>query len=332
VTHKPDMIAVVIGRNEGDRLRRSLESVQAAGLRVVYSDSASTDASCELARTLHVPAIQLDSTRPLSAGRGRNEGLREALSRWPEAKYVLFLDGDCILEPSFPRAAIAAFQQHPACAIVTGHLSERHPEATIYNRLCAIEWRSPAGKIDNMNRLGGIMVARISAFQEVGGFNLDAIAGEEPDLGVRLALAGYSIFKIDEPMATHDAQLKSFGQWWTRAVRGGHALAHRYAVHGRTKYHDGRRELASDLFWGLALPLTIVVLIWPTYGVSFLGLGAYGLLFSRMFRTYRRAGLSGSDAALVARYTLYSKFAHILGIARYCRNRLGGEFKIIEYK
>jgi GT2 family glycosyltransferase len=327
-----DMIAVVIGRNEGDRLKGSLESVQAAGLHVVYSDSASTDGSRELAGTLRVPAIQLDSSRPLSAGRGRNEGLRGALSRWPDAKYVLFLDGDCILEPRFPREAIAAFQQHPACAIVTGHLSERYPEASIYNQLCAIEWRSPAGKIENMNRLGGIMAVRISAFEEVGGFNLEAIAGEEPDLGVRLGLAGYSIIKLDEPMATHDAQLKRFSQWWTRAVRGGHALAHRYAVNGRTKYRDGRRELASDLFWGVALPLGLIALIWPTYGVSFLGFAAYGLLFSRVYRSYRRSGLSASDAALVARFTLYSKFAHIVGIARYCRNRLRGEFRIIEYK
>jgi len=327
-----EMIAVVIGRNEGDLLKRSLQSVRAAGLPVVYSDSASTDGSREIARTFRVPTIQLDPRRPLSAGRGRNEGLGEALRRWPDAKYALFLDGDCVLEPRFPGAAIAAFRQNSQCAIVTGHLSEQHPEASVYNRLCAIEWRSPAGQIENMNRLGGIMVVRISAFQEVGGFNLDAIAGEEPDLGVRLKLAGYSIIKIDEAMATHDAQLKSFSQWWTRAVRGGHALAHRYAMHGRTKYRDGRRELASDLFWGLALPTAIMVLIWPTSGVSFLGLGAYGLLFLRIYRTYRQSGLSESDAALVARFTLYSKFAHIVGIARYCRNRLTGEFRIIEYK
>ena len=193
------MIAVVIGRNEGDRLRASLQSVQGAGLPVVYSDSASKDESRELADELGVPVIQLRVDKPLSAGRGRNEGLREAHGRWPDAKYVLFLDGDCILDPGFSRAAVATFEQHPTCAIVTGHLTERHPEASIYNRLCAIEWRSPAGPIEDMNGLGGIMAARISAFEEVQGFNLDAIAGEEPDLGIRLKLAGYSIMKIDQP-------------------------------------------------------------------------------------------------------------------------------------
>jgi GT2 family glycosyltransferase len=276
--------------------------------------------------------IELDPAKPFSAGRGRNEGVDEALRRWPGAAYVMFLDGDCVLDRAFPAAAAATLDEHADCAIVTGHLSERAPDASIYNRLCAIEWRSPAGRIDNMNNLGGIMVARLSAFRDVGGFNLRAIAGEEPDLGVRLRLKGYSIIKIDEPMATHDAHIVSFAQWWTRAVRGGHALAHRYASHGRSEMRDGRREILSDLFWGLALPLAIAVLLWPTRGASLIGLAAYAALGLRVYRRYRGSGLSPSDAALVSRFILLSKLAHVAGIARYCRNRLRGEFRIIEYK
>jgi GT2 family glycosyltransferase len=326
------MIAVVIGRNEGARLGPSLRSVQAVGLPVVYADSGSADGSPDAAKGLGVPVVDLSPDRPFSAGRGRNEGLAEALRRWPRARYVMFLDGDCVLDQRFPAAAAAIFQQDGDCAIVTGHLTERHPDASVYNRLCAIEWRSPAGPIENMNGLGGIMAARISAFECIGGFNLDAIAGEEPDLGARLRLAGFSIIKIDAPMATHDAQIMTFGQWWTRAVRGGHALAHRYARHGRTPLRDGRRELISDLFWGLGLPGAILLLLWPTRGFSLLGLGGYALLFWRVYRNYQRAGLDGSDALLVARFIVYSKFAHVLGIARYCWNRLRGEFRIIEYK
>src|SRR5205085_11086955 len=173
----------------------------------VYVDSGSSDGSPAVARQLGVAAIELDPGRPFSAARGRNEGLREALRRRPAASFVMFLDGDCVLDADFPAAAVRTFEQHPECAIVTGHLSERHPEASIYNRLCAIEWRSPAGRIENMNALGGIMAARIAALAEVGGFNEEAIAGEEPDLGVRLGLAGHSIIKVDRPMATHDAQM-----------------------------------------------------------------------------------------------------------------------------
>jgi GT2 family glycosyltransferase len=183
-----------------------------------------------------------------------------------------------------------------------------------------------------MNALGGIMAARISAFREVGRFDEQAIAGEEPDLGVRLGLAGYSIIKIDRAMATHDAQMLRFSQWWRRAVRSGHALAHRYARHGRTQFRDGLKELRSVLFWGFLLPLAILVLLWPTRGLSLLLLGGYALLGWRVFRHYSRSGLPRSDALLATRFILYSKFAEFAGVLRYCVNRLRGRFQIIEYK
>ena len=332
MTAHRSIVGVVIGRNEGERLEPSLRSVEQAGLALVYVDSGSNDGSPSVARQLGVPVVELDPARPFSAARGRNEGLDEALRRWPGANFVLFLDGDCILDRGFPGAAIKAFEQDPRCAIVTGHLSERHPEASIYNRLCAIEWRSPPGQIQNMNALGGIMAARISAFRDVGGFNEQAIAGEEPDLGVRLGLAGYSIVKIDQPMATHDAQILHFGQWWRRAVRAGHALAHRYARHGRTPFRDGQREIRSVLFWGFLFPSLILVLIWPSRGLSLILLGGYALLGRRIYHYYLGTGVPRTDALLAARFIVYGKFAEFLGILRYCLNRLRGRFHIIEYK
>jgi glycosyltransferase involved in cell wall biosynthesis len=326
------MAAVVIGRNEGERLQPSLRSVLDAGLPLVYVDSGSSDCSVAVARSLGIPVVELDPSRPFSAGRGRNEGLIEAQRLWPGTEYVLFLDGDCILEPGFPAAAAATFQSEADCAIVTGHLSERFPDRSVYNRLCAIEWRSPPGRMQNMNALGGIMAARVSAFLSMGGFNLTAIAGEEPDLGARLLLAGHSVVKIDEPMATHDAQMLRFSQWWKRALRGGHAIAHRYASHGRSKLRDGGRELRSALFWGFLLPLLIVALLWPTRGLSLFLLAGYPYLGWRIYRYYSRTGLSRSDALLVARFIVYAKVPEFLGIVRYGLNRARGRFHIIEYK
>ena len=326
------MISVVIGRNEGERLEPSLRSVQAAGLPLVYVDSGSSDGSPAIARNLGVPVVELDPSRPFSAARGRNEGLREALQRWPGAELVFFLDGDCVLDPAFPTAAANTFEEHADCAIVTGHLSERAPEASIYNRLCALEWRSPAGRMEDVNSLGGIMAVRISAFREVGGFNEQAIAGEEPDFGVRLALSGYSLIKIDCPMATHDAQMLTFRQWWIRSVRGGHALAHRYARHGQTRFRDCRRELISALFWGFALPVAVLLLLIPTRGLSLLLLAGYGFIGWRVYRYYKRSGVSSSDAWLASQFNIYSRFAHFVGVLRFCLNRLRGRFHIIEYK
>src|SRR4029077_9714077 len=121
------------------------------------------------------------------------------------------------------------------------------PEASVYNRLCALEWRSPAGRIDNFAALGGIMVARISDVRAVGGFNEQVIAGEDSELGVRLALAGHCAIKLDVPMATHDARMMRFGEWWKRSVRAGHCFAQRFAINGRTPLRDCRRELISSV-------------------------------------------------------------------------------------
>jgi len=327
-----NIAAVVIGRNEGQRLKLSLCSVQNAGLPVVYVDSGSTDGSLALAAELALPVVALDPARPFSAARARNEGLTEAIRRWPGKELILFLDGDCVLDSDFPGAAEAIFEQHSNSALVTGQLSERHPERSVYNKLCAIEWRSAAGPIVNMNALGGIMVVRASAFTAVGGFDEDAIAGEEPDLGVRLALAGYSMIKIDVPMAMHDANILTFRQWWKRAVRSGHALSHRYAQHGKTAFRDGRRELLSALFWAFAVPAATLILCWPTHGLSLLLLGGYVVLGWRVYEHYLRAGFSTSDAWLASRFIIYGKFAQVVGIVRYWRARRRGRFEIIEHK
>ena len=323
---------VVIGRNEGERLIASLQSVQKADLPVIYVDSGSSDGSPGRARSLGLHVVELDPARPFSAARGRNEGLSEAARLWPQTQYVMFLDGDCILEPDFPAAAAEKFDEDPQCAIVTGHLSERSENSSIYNRMCAIEWRGAPGFIENMNGLGGIMAVRASAFEEVGGFNDQAISGEEADLGVRLRLRGYSIIKIDRPMATHDAQMHRFGQWWTRAVRNGHSLAHRYASHGRTRFRDGLSGLRSAIFWGFALPVLILLLLLPTRGLSLVLLGGYLVLFWRIYRHYVDEGHSPSDARLMARFLIYAKFAEFLGAVRYCLNRARGRFHIIEWK
>src|SRR5437660_1780252 len=105
-------VAVVIGRNEGELLKHSLDSVRSANLLVVYVDSGSTDGSAALSRDLDVATVELSPDRPFSAARGRNEGVEEALRRWPSSQYILFLDGDCTLEPGFAAAALETSQHN----------------------------------------------------------------------------------------------------------------------------------------------------------------------------------------------------------------------------
>src|SRR5688572_19405439 len=88
---------VIIGRNEGERLRACLASTSPhvpAGRRV-YVDSGSTDGSIELASSMDFEVVPLDTTKPFTAARGRNAGFERLLQLAPDTAYVQFVDGDC---------------------------------------------------------------------------------------------------------------------------------------------------------------------------------------------------------------------------------------------
>ena len=67
--------------------------------------------------------------------------------------------------------------------MVCGRRRERFPDRSIYNRLCDIEWDTPIGRA---NACGGDAMIRADAFAQVDGYRADLIAGEEPELCLRL--------------------------------------------------------------------------------------------------------------------------------------------------
>jgi len=324
---------VVIGRNEGERLRSCLAALPLDLCPVVYVDSGSTDGSLQLAMAFGARGVALDMSLPFTAGRARNEGLRALLAMAPDVEFVQFIDGDCTLMPRWLDAAGDAMAADPRRAVVIGQLSERQPDASVYNRLCALEWASPPGDLRDYGALGGIMLVRVSAFRAVGGFNPQVIAGEDSEFGVRCGLAGHVVTKLGRIMAVHDADIRSFAQWWKRAVRSGHAIGQRARLNGDGPLHDCRRDLRSALAWGLALPGTALALAPPTGGASQrVAAGGFALLAVRVYRYRRRRGDTERDAWLYARYLVLTKFAQVIGLVRFELNALRGQFRIIEYK
>jgi GT2 family glycosyltransferase len=323
---------VVIGRNEGERLLACLRTLLPQRRPILYVDSGSSDASPSNARALGVAVLELDPSRPFSAARARNEGVQALVKEHPTLSFVQFLDGDCILAPGWLDAAEAALRIDDRCAIVFGHLEERYPNASIYNLLCALEWRSPSGPVENCAHVVGITMVRRSVFESLGGFNADMIAGEDPDYSVRVGLAGHSVRKLDVMMASHDADMHRFSQWWKRTVRAGHAIGQRAQVHARDASRDGVKERRSTCFWGLLLPAAIIVATPVTGGWSLLLLGGYLVLGWRIATFRRGLGDSAREAHLYAAFTVMAKFANAVGLLKYHFNRLRGRIRIIEYK
>lgn len=312
--------AVVIGRNEGARLVACLDSLRGLGAPIVYVDSGSTDGSAEMARARGVEVVDLDLSRPFTAARARNEGFARLCAISTPA-FVQFVDGDCEVQPGWIDTAARALQADPGLAVVCGRRRERHPEASVYNRLIDREWDTPVGPA---LACGGDALIRTCALQQIGGFNPALIAGEEPEMCLRLRDAGWTIRRLDAEMTLHDAALTRFGQWWKRHRRGGYAFAEGAALHGKSPHRHWVRPTLRALLWGFALPLAVLaggVVLGPW---ALLGLAAYPL---QMLRLARKEGRE------VALFLVLSKFPEALGALEYILGRLRGRQRgLIEYK
>lgn len=330
-----DKVGVVaIGRNEGERLIRCLKSLQAQlpdGFPMIYVDSGSTDGSVAAAQALGVHVVELDLSTPFTMARGRNAGFEYLAEIAPDLKFVQFVDGDCELLPGWIDTALQAIQQDERLAIVCGRRRERFPEASPYNRLADMEWNTPVGEA---KACGGDFLGRVSALQEVKGFNGSLICGEEPEMCIRLRARGWKIWRLDANMTLHDAAMVRFGQWWKRSVRAGWAVAEGFTLHGRPPESYMQREFKSGWLWGAIVPALALGLVWPTRGISLLiGLLGYGLLTWRIYRGRRRGGDTPSDARLYALFCTLSKFAQSTGQIRYLLNQWRGKpAQLIEYK
>jgi len=306
--------AVVIGRNEGARLGESLAALRAQSVPIVYVDSGSTDASVRLALEAGAEVVALDASFPFTAARARNAGLARLTELRPAVEKVQFVDGDCVLETNWLGNAAAFLDGRDDVAVVTGRLTEQHRDASIYNALCALEWERPVGEIP---ACGGIFMARVEAITEVGGFRDDLKAGEEGELCLRLRQKEWKIWSLDAPMASHDAAMTRFSQWWQRARRAGFAYAEGAAMHGNSPERHCVRDCRRIWFWGLILPLASIVPAWWTRGWSLLLLSGYALLAARIYITGRRRNWTPRDARTYALFTVLAKGPGMLGMLEY---------------
>ena len=269
--------AVVIGRNEGERLIRSLDALQNDPQRVnqtiVYVDSGSTDGSVAMARSRGIAVVDLDLSIPFTAARARNAGFERLRADCPQVAYVQFLDGDCEVVPGWLAAAAAALERQPAVVAVCGWRRERYPDRSPYNRICDVEWHM--GSVGEISHFGGDVMMRATALAAVGGYNAAVVAAEDDELSVRLRQAGGQLWRIDHDSTLHDANIHHLSEWWQRAKRCGYAYAQVRSIHGAPPEGKFVKEVRRSLLWGAGVPLTSLLLTWPTHGGSLLLLLRY---------------------------------------------------------
>jgi cellulose synthase/poly-beta-1,6-N-acetylglucosamine synthase-like glycosyltransferase len=332
----PAVAAVIIGRNEGERLRACLNSVLGMNyprelIEVIYVDSSSTDSSVGLAKHLGVKTVVLDG--PTTAARGRNAGWTET-----EAPLVLFLDGDTVLDRDFVAKAVAQFAEKPGCSQIAGVYGNRRETKTsdsIYNAIFDLEWNAQPGW---SLFFGGDALVRREALAAVGGYNPLLIAGEEPDMCRRIRGLGHKILHIDEPMTLHDLAMHRLGQYWRRSIRTGYAYAEVSAIYAKTDdplwSAESRSNAIRGMFW-MGAPVVAVVLSVALHTAAPIGLFLLTAV-ALCGRTAAKARSKTSDLKLLLAYSLHSHLQQIpifLGQLRYWISRTRGQKSgIIEYK
>jgi glycosyltransferase involved in cell wall biosynthesis len=319
---------VLIGRNEGERLRRCLAAVVGQAEAVVYVDSGSTDGSVALAAGMGVLPIGLDMSHPFSAARARNAGFNALVGKWPTVSFIQFVDGDCELAPGWLALARDALERRNELAAVAGHLRERSPGVSIYNRLGELEWNFLGS--GDVGSVGGIFMVRRAAFERAGGFDPSVPAGEEPELCKRLTEAGWIISRLDAEMASHDLAMTRFSQWWRRQVRGGYGALDVTRRFGLSRF---RKQTLRARFWS-AWPALVVLagfaIGWEAAALTF---SLWPVQMVRIaFRTWRQ-GQSAQVALAYAFYTMLSYWPQMQGQLQYMLDRMRNRAsQLIEYK
>lgn len=321
---------VVIGRNEGKRLRDCLESIRGQLEATVYVDSGSTDGSVGLARGLGLEVVGLEADVPFTAARARNAGCQRLVELDPSLLYVQFIDGDCVVEPGWLGAGVAALNESSELAVVFGRVRERYPDASLYHRLGEIEWSVPPGSTLSC---GGVAMMRIAFFSAAQGFDEELIAGEEPELCHRLRSQGSRIESLSEDMVVHDLAMTRFRQWWRRARRAGYAVAQGAFKHRHGSSRFRVQELRRTIYWGVVHPVLILAAaVWsPWLGIVLL-LG-YAYPARRAFIFARRRGAGIWDGGMYACMSTVGKFAECIGVLSFWLNTvLGRGHRIIEHR
>lgn len=327
---EPFLGIVIIGRNEGARLVRCFASVGTFKGPIVYVDSGSTDRSVAAAIQAGAQVVQLDMSYPFTAARARNAGLaklgvtvsKDAQTDTNPPEFIQFIDGDCEMHQDWLQTAQTFLQSAPDVGVVCGRLRERHSDASWYNALCDFEWDAPAGEHDSC---GGIAMMRREALTQAHLFDARMIAGEEPELCLRIRRNGWKIWRLEDDMAQHDADMHRFAQFWKRMRRGGFAFALWFDMYGRAPEQLGAAQLRRALLWGLILPVVIVCAALFGGAWALLLLLVYPVQIIRM----TRRGTGWRNALLLS----VGKFAEAQGVLEFYWHKLRGQQpRIIEHK
>jgi glycosyltransferase involved in cell wall biosynthesis len=312
-----DVSFVVIGYNESETLEECLNSAKQAKLdgltwELLYVDGGSNDSSIDIAREIGVDHL-LGGEKRRRAAENRNLGLFAARGR-----FVQFLDGDMVLSPDWPHAAVEFLESHEDFAAVCGNLNESS-HGTLFKAL-QIDW---VPREDTIRHCGGAAMYIRETVQKAGGFPTDVAYGEEPLLCWRLRNNhGKKIYQLNRPMARHNLGFHGIRDYWRRNVRCGQTYAEIASRCWRTSDPLWRKECIRNALWALTTLAAIFLLIignmWIKGGIIIVAIFVVG----RKFVQTKLKGYPLSVSILYAFHTYFSKLSIAWGECRWVMGRV----------
>ncbi len=277
------LAVVVIARNEERHIANCLGALTIAlrgfpHTRVIVVDSHSTDNTVKIAHTFPVEIYRYQGP-PFSAAAGRTVGFSYARS-----EYVLFIDGDCCIEPGWLEQGLSALESTLSAGVVYGERREVF-ENTAEDAIRAAPKASEYG-------LGGNGLYRSEVVRRAGGFNPFLPADEEAELLARIKALGFSELAIPHLMFTHYTPPKTTILGYLGRVRRGLARGLGQTLRatlGQKLFLYHARRLNRYLFTlgylaaGLASAIVSIVFKELTFLAAWgeFGLVAFGLLWLR---------------------------------------------------
>lgn len=303
---------VVIGFNEGVRLKAALRSVRECAMHerlyeLIYVDGGSTDDSVNTALGMGVEHI-LGGEKRRRAAENRNLGLAKA-----SGKYVQFLDGDMEMNPAWPAAAMRLLEEQADVACVFGQLEEK--QHNVFYEALQLDWEYPEGPSDYC---GGAAMWRRAPLQQLGGFPEDVTYGEEPYLCWRLRHElKLKVWHLHHRMALHDLAYTGFVDYWKRNVRVGESYAQvaDRCAHLPDKFWSA--EVSLNLRWGLILSGIFFVVVFGPGFLKFLAIMALFALVGRKAWQTQQRGCDKEVALIYGIHTYLAKLGIAYGIAKW---------------
>ncbi|MGQ1784697.1 MULTISPECIES: glycosyltransferase family 2 protein [unclassified Saccharicrinis] len=282
---------VVIGRNEGWRLKLCLSSIVKAvdecrlHAEIIYVDSQSTDHSLKIVQSF--PSVKsFVITGTCNAAIARNIGVKES-----KGENLIFLDGDMEINPEFLKLILDE-SRHLRYEFVSGNFMNYY-----YNDegecLRQDFYRKIYVREDTFQyTTGGLFAIKRKQWDEVGGMKNKYKKGQDLDLGYRLARKGIPLLRKKELMAIHHTiDYKDRKRLWRSFVNGSHVYprAVLYRDHIFNK-HVLKRMLTSDPTW----IVLIIIIVFSVLTKSVLPMLMYCILaVLAVLFSMRKSGFKG---------------------------------------